>query len=123
WLAPPRARSGHHARGHARHPPAPDARSRRRRARPWASVILVVPNGLVNLLAVLFIVVPGGVQFGLTQRRLIIFEKLFVAQAKLPGLNQHPNGDSAIANACIAAKNARRFSNDRREGSMTVLGH
>src|SRR5262249_44282557 len=73
WRARPEQPSRHHVPKHARHPPARDPRSRPRTGRPWGSlflvVLLIVPNGLVNLLSVLLIVVPGGVQFGARQRR------------------------------------------------------
>src|SRR5262249_41339334 len=105
------------------HAPTQTAHSHPTTGKPRALPLLVVADSLVNFLAMVGVVVPGGGELGLRERLLVTIANLVVGQTESFCLNQHPYRDAAIADAGIAADDARRLANHRGEGGLALVRH
>src|SRR5438552_2215179 len=66
-------------------------------------VEVVFAEGLFDLLAMLGVILPGGIQIGLSQRRVEVVADPLVGHTEESGLYQHPDGDARVPNAGVAS--------------------
>jgi hypothetical protein len=86
-------------------------------------VFLVFPDGLVNFLTLPGVIIPGGSKLGLGQWLFVLIANFVVCHTHVACLDEHPNGDTTIADAGVAANDAWSFADYCREGGLAVFGH
>src|SRR5215204_4577783 len=67
----------------------------------------------VNFRFIAHIILPSGIQFGSTQRRIKHIHDSFVATAKLTISHQQPNHNPSVSDTRVPAANARRLPDVR----------
>jgi hypothetical protein len=71
----------------------------------------VFPDGYFDFFTMAGVLLPVRCELGIGQRLLVPMADFLIGHSKPLGLDEHPNGDTTVADSGVAANHTWRFMN------------